>query len=178
MNALKRIGIAHGEWLLLPGLAMIFTGCAAEVSAEPEPGAYPAPAGEDVVVYVDTVPADIEVYPHYYYGGGYAYYVEGRWYRRGERGWSYYRQEPPQLAQHRAEAGRAAPIPAAPPRVRERLDAEQAPAVSRARPAAQEAPAASRPSPGVVERQAPSGAAPRRTRPAPKNTAPPREHKW
>jgi hypothetical protein len=176
MKALKRIGIARGGWLLLSCVAVTFSGCAAQVDSEPGPGAYPGAVGEDVV-YVDTVPPDIEAYPHYYYGGGYAYYVEGRWYRRGERGWGYYRQEPPQLAQHRAQAAREAPSPAV-PRERERSGAEQAPSASRARPSVQEAPAASRPSPapGVVEKQPASGAASRRARPAPKSTAPPKEH--
>ena len=95
-TALARVGA-----VLLPCAAMLLgTGCYAE--------AYPAtvsvqPAVVDddfVTVGVGVVPADIAIYPHYYYGGGYAYYVDGRWYRQGPRGWGYYRRVPPPLAHY------------------------------------------------------------------------------
>src|SRR5579864_5265749 len=155
----KTTGIACAGCVLLPCVAITLgTGCAARVDAESEPaGAYPAPVEEDAVVYVDTVPPEIEAYPHYYYGGGYAYYVEGRWYRRGPRGWGYYRQEPPQLERQRAHVEQRGPAPAIP---RERSNVESAPAARRERPSAPtqapQAPAVSRPSPGVVEAQPPS----------------------
>ncbi len=90
-----------------------------------------APIEVEGLVYIDTVPPDIEAYPHYYYGDGYAYYVEGRRYHHGARGWGYYREEPPQLAHRRANVVREA----APAMRGERSDAERAPAAPRERPA-------------------------------------------
>jgi hypothetical protein len=56
------------------------------------------------VVYVEAPPVvDIETYPAATYGGVYVYYVDGRWYQRGPRGWGYYRQEPPELGRQRQE---------------------------------------------------------------------------
>lgn len=131
MNALNRIGIARGGPALLACVATAFaTGCAAGVYSEPGPaGAYPAPVEEDAVVYVDSVPPNIEAYPHYYYGDGYAYYVDGRWYHRGPRGWGYYRQEPAQLARQRPYVVQQAPAPAI---QRERSERERANAAMRA----------------------------------------------
>jgi hypothetical protein len=65
-----------------------------------------APVVEDDgdVVYVQDPPVvDIETYPSTSYGGVYVYYVDGRWYQRGPRGWGYYRQEPPELGRQRQE---------------------------------------------------------------------------
>ena len=56
------------------------------------------------VVYVETPPVvDIESYPVVVYGGVDVYYVEGRWYHRGPRGWAYYRQEPAELGRQERE---------------------------------------------------------------------------
>jgi hypothetical protein len=166
VNTLKRIGIARG-WILLPCVAMTFaTGCAAGVSSGSD-ATYPATAEDDAVVSVDTAPPNIESYPHYYYDGGYAYYVEGRWYRQGPRGWGYYRQEPPQLAHARPNVARQAPAVgiraesgrgerAAPVVQREQRE-RAAPVVQRERAPV----AASRPR-GVAEAQPASKAPPRR----------------
>ena len=59
--------------------------------------AEPAPvATYDDYVYEDT-PGNIEAYPYVVYEGTPTYYVDGRWYRRTERGWGYYRSEPQPL---------------------------------------------------------------------------------
>ncbi len=144
MNALTELGIARCGGVLLPCIAMTLgVGCGAEVYSS---GAYPV--GGDAVVSVDVAPFNIESYPHYYYDGGYAYNVDGRWYRQGPRGWGYYRQEPRELARQRAN-------------IQER-SVSQAPAVSRqAR--------------GIVEAQPPNGKVTTRARAATKGTAPPRD---
>jgi hypothetical protein len=138
---LRRIGVAHRSSLLLAfAVAAFGGGCAARVySSEP---AYPASV-DDSVVYVDTAPINIETYPHYYYGDGYAYYVDGRWYRRGARGWGYYRQEPPELERQRVHVQQAPDAP------RERPYVQQAPEPSRERPYVQQAPEPSRERPYV-----------------------------
>ena len=69
--------------------ALSAAGCRATIAAEPE------------VVWVDTVPADIESRPKVYYGGADAYLVEGRWYYRSPRGWAVYRSEPEELTRQR-----------------------------------------------------------------------------
>jgi hypothetical protein len=77
---------------------ILATGCTARVYSTPvpvQPAVVTAP--DDDVVYVDTVPAHIEAYPRYYYGGRYSYYAYGRWYVYGPRGWAYYRRPPPPL---------------------------------------------------------------------------------
>lgn len=155
VNALNRTGIARGGCILLACVAVTFEGgCTARVYADGD-AAYPAAGGDDAVVYVDTVPPNIEAYPHYYYGDGYAYYVDGRWYRRGARGWGYYRQEPPMLQRQRGYVQRA-------PEARgERV--ERAPAAQRERSYVQRAPEAARGRP--VE-------APRRPAPASRRAAP------
>ena len=80
---------------------MIFgSGCTARVYT-PTVRVSPAVVEEEPIDYVAVVPPNIEAYPRYYYGGGYAYYVDGRWYRHGARGWGYYRREPPPLARQR-----------------------------------------------------------------------------
>jgi hypothetical protein len=128
-----RLGVVRCGYRLLACAAttILGIGCAARVYGEPVQG-YPSTYEEDAIVYVDTVPPNIEVYPHYTYGGGEAYYVEGRWYRRGPRGWGYYRREPPELMQQRTYVQQA---PAAAPREREheRTDVRQAPEVPRER---------------------------------------------
>jgi hypothetical protein len=206
MNTLHRIRLAHVGGVLLPCVAMTFgSACAARVYSQSEPaGVYPPTVQEDDVVYVETVPPNIEAYPHYSYGGGEAYYIDGRWYRRGPRGWGYYRQEPPELERQRAHVVREAPAPA---EHRDRPEIERAPAAPRERAeervpverpaapreraeervpverpaaprehAAERAPVVSHPSPGSGEAQHPPADAPRRAPPAPKRPPPPKEH--
>jgi hypothetical protein len=189
----RRIGMAHRTYLLLAFATTAFgSGCAARVySSEP---AYPA-SGDDSVVYVDTVPINIETYPHYYYGDGYAYYVDGRWYRRGPRGWGYYRQEPPELERRRVEVRQAPEAPRGRPYVqqapeepsRERPNVQHAPEPSRERPYVRPAPEVTRerpavqPAPGtatpVLPNRGAAEAQPRRDEPRPKvpRAAPPAE---
>jgi hypothetical protein len=177
------------------GLAQASCGGTLYAEAQPAPvaagpGEYTAPPADDAVVEVDTVPPDIESYPSVYIDGGNAYYVEGRWYRRGPRGWGYYRREPPQLQRQRAY------IQQAPPAQRERARVEQAPRAEPARAAqergrveqarpAEGRPAEGRPAeerhveqaapagrPGVVEAQ-PANRAPAPRAAPPKKAAPP-----
>jgi hypothetical protein len=86
------------------------TGCYAEVQAEP---AYvttsEAVTYEEPVVYVETVPVNVETYPRVYYRGSYVYWVDGRWYSRGPRGWGYYRAEPRGLVTYRTDFERRYP---------------------------------------------------------------------
>jgi hypothetical protein len=198
VNVLNRVGIARGGCLLLACAATtIAAGCAAGVYAEPAQ-AYPQGTDEDAIVYVDTAPVNVEVYPHYYYGGGYAYYVEGRWYRRGPRGWGYYRQEPPEL-EHQRPAMQQAPevrrehpeVQQAPQAPRERPEERRAPeaprehtevrqapeAPPREHTEVRQAPEAPRQPPGVVENQPNSRSreAPRPARPPSKRSAPPED---
>lgn len=75
----------------LCGALAFVPACVAEVTTRP--------VG---VAYVEATPSvEIETYPHVVYEGVNVYYVEGRWYRRGARGWVYYREEPPALARQR-----------------------------------------------------------------------------
>jgi hypothetical protein len=123
MNASQRLGPSRYAWVILLCLVTgLGAGCTAGVSAESE-ATYPAPVGGDVMVYDNTVPDNIEAYPQYEYQGGYVYYVGNRWYRRGPRGWGYFRQEPTELARQReivVREGPRAPVP----RVEERRPAE------------------------------------------------------
>jgi hypothetical protein len=185
VNALDKIsvklGVLRGGFLLALAAATPGVGCAARVyGGEPVEGS-PATSEDDTIVYVDTAPPNIEAYPHYSYGGGDAYFVEGRWYRRGPRGWGYYRQEPPELLRQRSNEQRAPAVsrererpdlrqqPAAP---QERSDTRQAPEAPRARVETRQAPEAPRPTPGVVETQAPARGRepPRPARPPAKRT--------
>jgi hypothetical protein len=128
----------RGSCLLLAYAAVTLeSGCTTGVYSRP---VRVDPISGDEVVYVDTAPRDIELQPHYYYGGSYVYYVDGRWYRRGPSGWGYYRQEPPALTRQRPYVQQA---PAAP---RERSYVQVAPAAPREIPYAA-------PQPGVVEAQ-------------------------
>lgn len=65
------------------------SGCYAEAGAEPE--------------YVDAsaAPVDIELAPHYQYGGRTVYYVNDHWYARDRGNWVYYRKEPQPLYRQR-----------------------------------------------------------------------------
>jgi hypothetical protein len=129
-----RIAIARSRSFVLASAAMALgTGCGAEVYSEPV-RVYPAPVDTNAVVYVDMAPPNIEMYPHYYYGTGYAYYVDGRWYRQGPGGWGYYRQEPPQLARQRPYVQQAPEVARARPYVQQRPYVQVAPAAPRETP--------------------------------------------
>jgi len=139
MNVLNmRIAFARGHRFVLVSTAMALEiGCGGAVYSEPV-RVYPAPVDTDAVVYVDRAPPNIEMYPHYYYGTGYAYYVDGRWYRQGPGGWGYYRQEPPELARQRpyVQVAPAAPreAPYIPPRPGVTEEQPRSREVQRARP--------------------------------------------
>ncbi|MDP9151790.1 MAG: hypothetical protein M3O36_17850 [Myxococcota bacterium] len=205
VNALNRIWMARRSSALACFAMTVGAGCAARVYSGSAPGGvYPSTVEEDGVVYVDTVPPNIEASPRYAYGGGEVYYADGRWYRRGPRGWGYYRQEPPELARQRPSVVQA-PAPAPPPAIpRERSDTERAPAAPHERqqeqpahggevhhdrqdaeraPAAphersreDQAPAAPRPHSGAAEVAPHSGDAPRHGRPDDKPPPPQKEH--
>ena len=89
--------------------ALVTCGCAGGVYAEPASvGGQATISGsvgyEDDLAYEGAQPiVDIEAYPFVVYGGANVYYVDGRWYRRGPRGWGYYRQEPQELGRQREE---------------------------------------------------------------------------
>jgi len=108
-------------------IATVGAGCTEQVYATTPVVEGPAAVDSDVdVVDVPAPPvAEIETYPAATYQGVNVYYVDGRWYRRGPRGWAFYRQEPPPLASHRQEHWerehdpRWAPRPAPPARVEE-----------------------------------------------------------
>jgi hypothetical protein len=101
--------LARGrDALVASAVLALGAGCTGGVYAGPAntdgpPAAYGAPSDGDVVYVQDAPVVDIEAYPSAMYGGDYVYLVEGRWYRRGPRGWAYYRQEPPELGREREE---------------------------------------------------------------------------
>jgi hypothetical protein len=110
MPQLRPRVLSRASSAVLASAVMAFgAGCAAPVYAGPayvEGAPVVAGPAQDYgeVVYVDAPPvADIEAYPTIYYGGVSVYYVSGRWYQRGPRGWGYYRQEPPELGRQRQE---------------------------------------------------------------------------
>jgi hypothetical protein len=106
-------------------IATVGVGCVAQIDAGS--AATEGPAADDYdVAYVPAPPvADIETYPVAIYQGASVYFVDGRWYRHGPRGWAYYRQEPPALASERQQHWgrehdpRWAPRPAPPARAQE-----------------------------------------------------------
>jgi hypothetical protein len=81
--------------LCVAGSASLVLGCYATVSPRPV-----EITSADDVVYGEP-PTQIETYPVVSYEGRPHYYAEGRWYLRTSRGWGYYRNEPPHLAQRR-----------------------------------------------------------------------------
>ena len=111
----------HGVLTLigaLAGLSLFTTGCYAEVETRPAVVTYSASARvqpvvvqeEEEVYYADTAPVvEIETYPSVVYSGRPVYYVDGRWYYRGPRGWAYYRSEPRGLVTQRVELERRYP---------------------------------------------------------------------
>ncbi len=84
-------------------------GCTGRVYAGPanvESAPVVAGTAEDDgdVVYVQGPPVvEVDTYPSVFYGGVNVYYVDGLWYHQGPRGWSYYRQEPPELGRQRED---------------------------------------------------------------------------
>jgi hypothetical protein len=125
------------------------------VDVQPQGGAPPlVVASADVdpdLVYDPSGPVDdIEGYPSVVYGGVNVYFVEGRWYRHGQGGWGYYRNEPPELGRqrelHQQDARWTRP-PQAPPRA----EPER---------------------PGVAERQGPERVAPPAATAAPARAVP------
>lgn len=101
--------------LLATAMAALAAGCEAGITGtaagpavdlQPQGGAPPVVvASADVdtdLVYDPNGPVDdIEGYPYVVYGGVNVYFVEGRWYRHGQGGWGYYRNEPPELGRQR-----------------------------------------------------------------------------
>ena len=92
------------------------TGCYAEVEARPAVVTYsastrvqPVVVEEEDVVYEESPVVEIESYPTVVYAGRPTYWVDGRWYYRGPRGWAYYRSEPRGLVTHRVEFERRYP---------------------------------------------------------------------
>jgi hypothetical protein len=85
---------------VIAGAGAALTGCV--VSDAP-----PAVMVAGVPAYAVTdVPVEIESYPHVYYDGGFAYYVEGRWFYRTRGGYVVLQREPAELARFRAGAPR------------------------------------------------------------------------
>jgi hypothetical protein len=76
------------------------------VRAEP-----PVVGGYATVYADDELPAsvDVDLYPHVWFEGGYAYYVNDRWYYRSGERWVRLRREPPALARYRATYVQHAP---------------------------------------------------------------------
>jgi hypothetical protein len=95
---LPRVGATHAvKFVMISALASGAAACA--VRAEP-----PVVGGYATVYADDEVPAsvDMELYPHVWFEGGYAYYRNDRWYYRSGRRWVRMREEPPALARYRA----------------------------------------------------------------------------
>jgi hypothetical protein len=72
----------------------------------------PPVVGGYATVYADEevpVSVDIDLYPHVWFEGGYAYYVNDRWYYRSGGRWVRMRAEPPALARYRATYVQSAP---------------------------------------------------------------------
>jgi len=155
---------------LLAFAAMSITpACAARLYADPVQ-ASGGPYGDDGIVYVDTAPVNIELYPHYGYDGGQAYYVDGRWYHQGPRGWGYYRQEPPELQRQRGYAQQAAPAS------RDRSYVQQAPQAQREHPGVANTQGRSEEARGASQPEKRAAPADRRPPPNENRTAPPEKH--
>ena len=104
----------HSERALLGAFAALSilgsTGCTAHVRGRAEYSyQQPEVVYEEPVVYVQTVPVDIESHPRVYYRGSYVYYVDGGWYSQSPRGWVTYRSEPVGLRSHRVDIERRYP---------------------------------------------------------------------
>ena len=99
--------------LAAAALVALGGGCYAEAGAEPE--------------YVEATapPVDVDIAPHYEYGGRTVYYVNDHWYTRDRGRWVYYRNEPQPLYRQRRYV-QSAPRAAEPLReARPRTDAPQ-----------------------------------------------------
>lgn len=97
---------------LAAACALAGAGCEATITP-----AAPAFAFEGSLVAPATiVPADVWAYPRVYFGGSYAYLVNGAWYQETPRGWVVYRREPVELfrARTRIYASPARPSPRQP----------------------------------------------------------------
>jgi hypothetical protein len=60
---------------------------------------------EGLLVRAQVVPSNIWAYPHVYYGGTYAYLVDGVWYYPTPNGWMVFRREPVELSRERTQLG-------------------------------------------------------------------------
>jgi hypothetical protein len=101
----SRMFILARNAVLSSSLVTAAVGCTGGLYARsPNVEGAPVVQGDSEVAYGEAPPVvDIETYPSVTYGGADVYYVDGRWYQRGPRGWSYYRQEPPELGSQRQE---------------------------------------------------------------------------
>ena len=73
-------------------------GCEATFTETPPVVTY---SSGPAVVTATVVPDDIWAYPHVFFGGTYAYLVNGYWYQPTRRGWVVYRREPVELSRAR-----------------------------------------------------------------------------
>jgi hypothetical protein len=102
---------------VLAGFSLFTTGCYAELETRPAVVTYSASARVQPVVvqdeeevYGEAAPVvEIETYPSVVYAGRPVYWVDGRWYYRGPRGWAYYRSEPRVLVTQRVDLERRYP---------------------------------------------------------------------
>lgn len=81
--------------------SLALAGCVARV--------YPPAVGGYGTIYAETVPPDIYAYPHVWYEGAYAYYVDGLWYYPSSGAWVVLREEPPVLYRYRRSYIQQAP---------------------------------------------------------------------
>jgi hypothetical protein len=100
-RARSRASLAGATSLAIVSLALGSSACLVRGEAVAVEPVQPAPS----VVYadeVDTAPVvNIETYPQTIYEGRTVYYYQDRWYFRNGARWTYYRQEPPALMEHR-----------------------------------------------------------------------------
>jgi hypothetical protein len=106
---------------VLAGISLFgTTGCYAELETRPAYVTYSSSArvrpvvvqadADEEVYYAESAPVvEIETYPMVMYAGRPSYWVDGRWYYRGPRGWAYYRSEPRGLVTHRVDLERRYP---------------------------------------------------------------------
>jgi hypothetical protein len=106
---------------VLAGISLFgTTGCYAELETRPAYVTYSSSArvrpvvvqadADEEVYYAESAPVvEIETYPMVMYAGRPSYWVDGRWYYRGPRGWAYYRNEPRGIVTQRVELERRYP---------------------------------------------------------------------
>lgn len=109
----NKLGMLTGAGALAITALFGASGCTASLAAEPAVVTYDNGYAEGEIV---TVPEDVRTYPHTYYGGNYAYLVDGRWVYPSNRGWRTYRSEPNELRTYRTQVY-ASPREHAAPRV-------------------------------------------------------------